>query len=45
VVNTSAGLLLRLQTGSVRVYAASILLGVVTVLGYYIWHFGQAASF
>jgi NADH-quinone oxidoreductase subunit L len=45
VVNTSAGLLRRLQTGSVRVYAASILLGVVTVLGYYIWHFGQAASF
>ena len=45
VVNTSAGLLRRLQTGSVRVYAASILLGVVMVLGYYIWHFGQAASF
>jgi NADH-quinone oxidoreductase subunit L len=45
VVNTSASLLRRLQTGSVRVYAASILLGVVMVLGYYIWHFGQAASF
>jgi NADH-quinone oxidoreductase subunit L len=45
VVNTSAGLLRRLQSGSVRVYAASILLGVVMVLGYYIWHFGQAASF
>jgi len=45
VVNTSAGLLRRLQTGSVRVYAASILLGAVMVLGYYIWHFGQAASF
>jgi NADH-quinone oxidoreductase subunit L len=45
VVNASAGLLRRLQTGSVRVYAASILLGVVVVLGYYVWHFGQAASF
>jgi len=25
------------QTGSVRAYAASILLGVVAVLGYYFW--------
>jgi len=27
----------RLQTGSVRAYAASLFLGVVTVLGYYLW--------
>ena len=45
VVNASAGLLRRLQTGSVRVYAASFMLGVVMVLGYYIWRFGQTTSF
>jgi NADH-quinone oxidoreductase subunit L len=45
VVSTTAGLLRRLQTGSVRVYAASLLLGVVVVLGYYMWRFGQLASF
>ncbi len=27
----------RLQTGSVRVYAASLFLGVVGILGYYLW--------
>ena len=27
----------RLQTGSVRTYAASLLLGVVVILGYYLW--------
>ena len=26
-----------LQTGSVRAYAASLFLGVVPVLGYYLW--------
>ncbi|MBK5295693.1 MAG: NADH-quinone oxidoreductase subunit L [Vicinamibacteria bacterium] len=35
VVETGATWLRRFQTGSVRVYAASILLGVVLVLGYY----------
>ncbi len=30
-------LLRRLQTGSVRAYAASLLAGVVLVLGYYLW--------
>ena len=30
-------LLRRLQTGSVRAYAASLFLGVVAVLGYYLW--------
>jgi NADH-quinone oxidoreductase subunit L len=30
-------LLRRLQTGSVRAYAASLLLGAVVVFGYYLW--------
>ena len=30
-------LLRRLQTGSVRAYAASLFAGVVLVLGYYLW--------
>ncbi len=30
-------LLRRLQTGSVRAYAASFFVGVVTILGYYLW--------
>jgi NADH-quinone oxidoreductase subunit L len=30
-------LLRRLQTGSVRAYAASLLFGVVALLGYYLW--------
>ncbi len=45
VVETGATWLRRFQTGSVRVYAASILLGVVLVLGYYVWRFGQMATF
>jgi NADH-quinone oxidoreductase subunit L len=44
-VSLGAGLLRRLQTGSVRVYAASVLLGVVTVLGYYVWRFVQTTTF
>ncbi|HVH28981.1 MAG TPA: NADH-quinone oxidoreductase subunit L [Vicinamibacterales bacterium] len=36
-VQGAAGLLRRLQTGSVRAYAASLLLGVVVVMGYYLW--------
>jgi NADH-quinone oxidoreductase subunit L len=27
----------RLQTGSVRAYAASVFFGVVMILGYYLW--------
>jgi NADH-quinone oxidoreductase subunit L len=27
----------RLQTGSVRTYAASLFAGVVVILGYYLW--------
>jgi len=30
-------LLRRMQTGSVRAYAASVFLGVVAILGYYLW--------
>ena len=40
VAETVAGigeLLRRLQTGSVRTYAASVLVGVVCILGYYLW--------
>jgi len=44
-VSLGAGLLRRLQTGSVRVYAASFMLGVVTVLGYYVWRFVQTTNF
>ncbi|MGE5244778.1 MAG: NADH-quinone oxidoreductase subunit L [Betaproteobacteria bacterium] len=33
----SSSLLRRIQTGSVRAYAASLFLGVVLVLGYYLW--------
>ena len=32
-----ADLLRRLQTGSIRTYAASLLFGVVLILGYYLW--------
>ena len=45
VVQTGATWLRRLQTGSVRVYAVSVLLGVVLVLGYYVWRYGQVATF
>ena len=30
-------LLRRLQSGSVRTYAASLFFGVVLILGYYLW--------
>jgi NADH-quinone oxidoreductase subunit L len=36
-VSGSSGLLRRLQTGSVRAYAASVFFGVVAILGYYLW--------
>ena len=36
-VGLGSQLLRRLQTGSVRAYAASLALGVVAVLGYYLW--------
>jgi NADH-quinone oxidoreductase subunit L len=37
VVSGVASGLRRLQTGSVRSYAASLFLGVILVLGYYVW--------
>jgi NADH-quinone oxidoreductase subunit L len=37
VVSGGGEVLRRLQTGSVRTYAASIILGVVLILGYFLW--------
>jgi NADH-quinone oxidoreductase subunit L len=37
VVDRGGELLRRVQTGSVRVYAASLFFGVVLILGYYLW--------
>jgi NADH-quinone oxidoreductase subunit L len=37
IVAASAAALRRLQTGSVRAYAGSLFVGVVVVLGYYLW--------
>jgi NADH-quinone oxidoreductase subunit L len=37
IVNSSATLLRRLQTGSVRTYAGSVFVGVVAILAYYLW--------
>ena len=37
IVAGSAGVLRLLQTGSVRTYAGSMLIGVVVILGYYLW--------
>jgi len=37
IVGGSSELLRRLQTGSVRAYAASLFMGVVLILGYYLW--------
>jgi len=36
-VSGASGTLRRMQTGSVRAYAASLLFGVVLILGYYLW--------
>jgi NADH-quinone oxidoreductase subunit L len=37
IVRGASGVLRRLQTGSVRAYAVSLFLGVVVILGYYLW--------
>ena len=37
LVAGGAGILRRLQTGSVRAYASSLFIGVVMILGYYPW--------
>jgi NADH-quinone oxidoreductase subunit L len=38
-VSGSSSVLRRLQSGLVRAYAASLLVGVVAILGYYVWRF------
>jgi NADH-quinone oxidoreductase subunit L len=37
VVNGASAVLRRLQTGSMRAYALSVFVGVVLILGYYVW--------
>jgi NADH-quinone oxidoreductase subunit L len=37
IVAGGSAILRRLQTGSVRVYAGSMFIGVVVILGYYLW--------
>jgi NADH-quinone oxidoreductase subunit L len=37
LVAAGASVLRRLQTGSVRAYAGSMFVGVVVILGYYLW--------
>jgi hypothetical protein len=37
IVTGGAWTLRRLQSGSVRAYAGSLFVGVVLVLGYYLW--------
>jgi len=37
IVDGSAAILRRLQSGSVRAYAGSLFVGVVVILGYYLW--------
>jgi NADH-quinone oxidoreductase subunit L len=37
VVRGGSAVLRRLQSGSMRTYALSLLLGVVAILGYYLW--------
>jgi NADH-quinone oxidoreductase subunit L len=37
IVDASSMVLRRLQTGSVRAYAGSLFIGVVLMLGYYLW--------
>jgi NADH-quinone oxidoreductase subunit L len=37
IVEGSAAMLRRLQSGSVRAYASSLFVGVVVILGYYLW--------
>jgi NADH-quinone oxidoreductase subunit L len=42
-VSGGSAVLRRLQTGSVRAYAASVILGVVVIVGYYLWRVVQVA--
>jgi NADH-quinone oxidoreductase subunit L len=43
-VSSGSAVLRRLQTGSLKVYAASLFLGVVTIVGYYLWRIAEAAQ-
>jgi len=36
-VRGASGLIRRLQTGSLRAYAAGVLGGAILILGYYLW--------
>jgi len=44
IVDAGSAVLRRLQTGSVRAYAASVFLGVVVIVGYYLWRVIQVAA-
>ncbi|MEW5981954.1 MAG: NADH-quinone oxidoreductase subunit L [Acidobacteriota bacterium] len=37
IVSGASGVLRRVQTGSLRAYAMGVLMGVVVILGYYVW--------
>jgi hypothetical protein len=37
VVRAFSAVMRRMQTGSVRAYAMSLLTGVVVIVGYYLW--------
>ena len=37
VVRSTSGMLRRLQTGSIRTYAAALFVGVVAIVGWYLW--------
>jgi NADH-quinone oxidoreductase subunit L len=43
-VEAGSAALRRLQTGSVRAYAASVFLGIVVIVGYYLWRVVQVAA-
>ena len=44
LVSSGSAVLRRLQTGSLKVYAASLFLGVVAIVGYYLWRMAEAAQ-
>ena len=43
-VQSLSASLRRLQTGSIRTYAASLFLGAVLILGWYLWRFDAAGA-
>jgi len=44
IVAGGSAVLRRLQTGTVRAYAASLLLGAVAIAGYYVWRYVQVGG-